>query len=448
MGSLRAGAGVIDITPAIGAALSGSFAARYATTVDSPLSVRALVLDDGEIKIALVVCDLIDIARDVVIETRQRIAEQLGMPGERVMISCTHTHTGPVLTTTGDEVTDPGYLAALPGKIADAVALADSRLAPARIAAGVGDVQGVCFNRRWRTSDGRVTMNWRANRDDGFIEPVGPVDPQVTALLVETPAGSPVALWANLSLHYVGTDNDRGISADYYGKFAREIGRLLGDQCIGLLSNGTSGNINTIDVDRQVEETGEARSRLVATAVAATAAAATLMQQRHDDLTLAARTVSVPVQRREIPAEDIALSERILASPDTGDDQPSNDFSFTRNDPMPARWVRLFAGETLAVAAMPEDSTAEVQVMRIGPLGLVALPGEIFVEFGLAIKAAAPFANVAVVSLANGDLGYVPTEEAFAQGGYETWTARSAWVAPGTGERLVDAALEELATIA
>jgi hypothetical protein len=89
---------------------------------------------------------------------------------------------------------------------------------------------------------------------------------------------------------------------------------------------------------------------------------------------------------------------------------------------------------------MPEHLTAEVQALRVGEAAIVALPGEVFVELGLAIKAASPARPTAVVGLANGYLGYIPDLAGFAQGGYETWAARSASVGPGAGEALVTAA--------
>ncbi len=85
---------------------------------------------------------------------------------------------------------------------------------------------------------------------------------------------------------------------------------------------------------------------------------------------------------------------------------------------------------------MPEWGTSDIQLIRIGDFQLVAIPGEVFVEFGLTIKEASPTPHTAIVSLANDYVGYMPTAEAFSQGGYETWGARSAWPAPGTGEAI------------
>lgn len=440
---LQAGASVVAITPPLGSPIAGHFDYRKARTVDDDLAVRALALDDGEFRLALIVCDLICLGAPMVAAAKSRISEQCGIPDERVMISCTHTHTGPATVPLLAVEPDLAYLDWLVDRIADAVKIACSRLVPSRIAYGVANVEGICFNRRFRMRDGTVVFNPGVGNPD-IIEPVGPTDPQVTALMVENEAHRPLALWANLSLHYVGTDNPLAISADYYGEFARVVSRVFGPDCMGLLTNGTSGDINNVDVAHRVEEKSTVRVRQVATAVAAGAMTATVMQRRHRGVALNARTFPLTVARRPITAEDVSLAKAILADPCEPTSRQSSTFSFVVGQTIPSHQLRTYADEVLKLSQMPDERTTEVQVMCIGDFALVALPGEIFVEFGLAIKAESPFARTAVVSLANDYIGYIPTLEAFSQGGYETWAARSAWSAPGTGERMVKETLARL----
>ena len=440
---LQAGASVVTITPPLGGPVAGLFERREAVTVADELFARALVFDDGRTRLALVLCDLICISGASVGAARDRIAARCNIPASHVMISCTHTHTGPATTGLLGIAPNAPYLDWLAGQIADAVAIACTRLIPARVAYGATAVEGICFNRRFRMRDDTVVFNPGIGNPD-IIGPVGPTDPEVTALLVEDEAGRPIALWANLSLHYVGTDDPLAISADYYGHFARDVSRTLGPECIGLLTNGTSGDINNVDVTRAVEEQGTTRARLVATTVAAAAIAATMMQRRDGEAALDARTVPFPVARRPITDGDVRLAEAILADPAGPTPTQSSAFSFVVGQPIPAHQVRTYADEVLELARMPDERTTEVQVMCVGDFAIVALSGEIFVEFGLAIKAGSPFARTAVVSLANDYIGYIPTMEAFGQGGYETWAARSAWSAPGTGERMVKETLAQL----
>jgi hypothetical protein len=441
---LQAGTGVSTITPPLGTSLSGSFEDRPAKTVHDDLHVRALVLDDGTTRVALVLCDIICISRETADRAKDVVSARSGIAASQVMISCTHTHTAPATVPLLASEPDPACLDWLAVRIADAVAIASANLGPARIASGATDVANVCFNRRFRMKDGTVVFN-PGIRNPDIVEVTGPVDPQVTALLVERPDGTPIALWANLSLHYVGTDDPYAVSADYYGHYAGIVARTLGDACVGMLTNGTSGNINNVDVSGATQpERPDVRAAQVAGAVAGAAIAATRMAPPDDAPCLDARLVPFEVTRRPITERDIALARDILD--DAGDPaaEISLGFSFVTGQPIPSSQIRTYAHEVLELATMPESRATVLQVIRIGDLVLVGLPGEIFVEFGLAIKAASPATRTAVVSLANDYVGYVPTVQAFAEGGYETWAARSAWPAPGTGEAMVEALLAQI----
>ena len=440
---LQAGASIVTITPPLGTAMAGLFHHRGAETVADDLTARTLVLDDGSTRLALIVCDLISLKADVVNAARSLIAERYGISSKGVMIACTHTHTGPVTSLGRGEDPDEAYLQWLTTRIADGVGIACSRLVPARIADGAADVAGVCFNRRFRMRDGTVVFNPGAGNPD-IVEPVGPVDPEVTSVLVEDEAGRAIALWACLSTHYVGTDDERAISADYYGDFARGVERYLGDQCVGMLANGTSGNINTIDVHQTLRSKGTARARLAGAAVAAAAIHGVMMRERHDAVALEAETLPLTVARWPITEDDMALAEAIVAEPPDVEPEVAAGFSYVTGQPIPAYQVRAYADGVLEIADMPLEREAELQIMRIGQFALVALPGEIFVEFGLAIKAASPFERTVIVGIANDQIGYVPTEEAFQQGGYETWRSESSWTAPGTGEAMMEAVLARL----
>jgi neutral ceramidase len=472
--TFRAGTGVTTITPPLGTPLSGHFEYREARTIADDLTARALVLDDGATRLALVVCDLIRISAATVATARERIAARTGIPSDCVMISATHTHTGPVTYSSegnageppvrpdGPEPTyhrvsrvagvllsapaDPDYLDWVATRIADSVAIACTRLVPARVAWGVTDVEGVCFNRRFHMKNGTVVFNPGINNPE-LVAVAGPTDPMVTSLLVESVDDVPLALWANLSLHYVGTDDPLAISADYYGQFARLVPRWFGDDCVGLLTNGTSGDINNIDVTGAIMISGTARGQMVATAVAAAAVQSVAVAPRGEP-TLVAESIPFSAQRCPITERDLDIASEILAALSDADLPSEAPFSFVVGQAIPQYQWRTYAHEVLVLAEMPEEASSEIQVFRIGDVAIVALPGEIFVGFGLAIKASSPFARMAVVGLANDHLGYVPTLEAVAQGGYETWRTRVSWTAPGTGEAMVNAVLAVLERMA
>jgi hypothetical protein len=210
-----------------------------------------------------------------------------------------------------------------------------------------------------------------------------------------------------------------------------------------MLTNGASGNTNNVDVAGSTSgASATEQAQRVATAVAAAAIVATAMEPRVESIQLGARTTPVAVKRREIANADILLAKQILVGQENRD--PAGRFSFEVGRQIPGPQRETYAREVLDVAAMPNDYLVEIQVIRIGDLQLVAAPGEMFVELGLAIKQSVSPGHATIVGLANDYIGYLPTLEAFDQGGYETWAARSAWPAPGTGEALIQMAIAML----
>lgn len=433
---LSGGCAIATITPPLGTPLAGLFHFRAATAVESDLTIRTLVLRNDTTTVALIVCDLICLPGDQVATARSRIAQRTGIPHDHVMISCTHTHSGPATRDLLISEADADYLRWVVDQIAESVAVAQSRLVPATVASGAATIDGVCFNRRFLMRDGTVVFNPGVHNPN-IVRPVGPVDPTVTSLLIEDLQGNPIALWANLALHYVGTDDECTISSDYFGFFARCIEEWLGRSCTGMLTNGASGDINNVDVTAAVANSGTHRAKMVARTVAAAAIQASAMQRRNGTPRLRGQTIPFELKRRPITSDDRLLANQILATPE-GTDPPLASFSFVRGQPIPRSQRRHYASEVLHVARLPASRMTELQLIEIGDLTLVGLPGEIFVEFGIDLKRRLPATMTAVVSLANDYVGYVPTQAAFAQGAYESWAARSAWTAPGTGEAMVE----------
>lgn len=463
----QAGAGTSVITAPLGTPVAGLFEKRAARSVHDELLARTLVLDDGVTRVALVVCDLESVKRDVFDRAKDLIAERTGIPAAHVMVSATHSHTTPVAWPYFGYGPDPDYLAWLPSRIADAVVVAVDNLEAATIAIGGLDVPGVCFNRRYHMRDGTVVMNPGVGNSD-IVMPAGPVDPEVTALLVTRPDSTPIALWANLGLHYVGTEDDLVFSADYYGEFADFIATAFGSSCTALLTNGASGDINNIDTSGgSADVPAIVKQRRVAAAVGGAAVAATRALVPTGDAALAARVVPFDLRRYPVTAKDLAVARQMLASRETALDGPSAgssvalhddgasplsqlslEFSFVTGQPIPEALVPTYAAEVLALAELPAHAPTLVQFIQVGQLTLVAVPGEIFAEHGLVIKAAHPRGRVAVVGLANDFHGYLPPERALAQGGYETWASRTAAGAPGTGDEMVELIIAELNSFA
>src|SRR5688572_16965696 len=267
----RAGAATGDITPELGSMIIGGFNPTPAKDVHDPLHVRALVLDDGTQRIAMVVCDNIGLPREVCDEAKRLTRERTGLEASRVMISATHTHSA---TTAGTETSigpskgrGPADISAyqkfIASRVADTIQCAINRLEPARVGWGSAMEPGQVFNRRWHIGDEALRRNPFGGVDTVRMnppaasptlqKPAGPTDPEIAFISVQAKGGRPLALFAAYSLHYVGGVPSGTISADYFGMFCERIGELLradyrprADEpnvppFVGLLANGTSG---------------------------------------------------------------------------------------------------------------------------------------------------------------------------------------------------------------
>jgi hypothetical protein len=433
----RAGADRADITPPLGILIVGSFNPTPATHIHDPLFARTLVLDDGTTRLAFVVVDNVGLPQMVCDEAKRLITEKTGLPKSHVLISSTHTHSGGSARersdTTTEEVRDgftstspkfSGYQQLIAQRIADSVRVAINRLEPARIGWGAGTEPGQVFNRRWHVKSevnrrnpfggvDIVRMNPPSNNQDELIKPAGPTDPEISFVSVQSQSGRPIALLANYSLHYVGGIPIGVVSGDYFGVFDQKIGAMLGADrndppFVGIMSNGTSGDINNINFrHRGPAMAPYEKMHRVANAVAAEVFRACQTAPHHDWVKLDARYEEIGLAPREPTPEMVAYANKILEKPKTEKPWHVNEQSYARS--------------VLRAVNAPRELRVPLQAFRIGDLGIAATPIETFVEVGLEIKAKTPFAKSFTISIANGAYGYMPTADQHKLGGYESW---------------------------
>jgi hypothetical protein len=422
----RAGAFAQDVTPEkFPISVNGNMADKKATSATDPLHARCLVLDDGKTSLALVIVDSCMIPKELMDAAKAIAEKRTGIPAGNILISATHTHTAPAVAGVFQSDPDELYVRFLTERIAAGIEKAHARLAPAKAAWVVGQEPNQVFNRRWKMSEtfkntdpfggttDKVKMNPPRMSPD-LIEPAGPTDPSVTVLSIRSADDKPLALYANYSLHYVG---DRpALSADYFGVFAEVIGRKLkaGPGFVGMLSNGTSGDVNNINFREAPPKLipGE-RSRLVAEAVADAAFNALEKAQYHHNITLTCANAILELPVRKPSPSDVKRAEGLLEKAKGRELKGLEE---------------IYARETVKLADYPEMVKLPLQAMRIGDLGIAAIPCEVFTEIGLSLKKSSPFNPTCVVSLANGYFGYLPTPAQHALGGYETWRARSSFL--------------------
>ncbi len=428
---LQAGAARIDITPPLGSELQGHFEPRVSDAVHDPLYAKAIVLDDGERRIAIVIADLIALLGSEVEPAKAIVSERCGIPPERVLIAGTHTHSGPVTMDVLNSAKPLDYLRDLPHKLADSVIQACATLQPAVAGWGTGACPGEVFNRRWHMRDGSVKMNPGVQHPDA-LQVAGPTDPTLALLALQTPDGVPIAVLANLSLHYVGGWRCE-ISADYFGYFDRALQRCAGQPFVAMLSNGCQGDINNVDTSRRKAPTAPYHhTARVANVCAGEAFRVwnTLWPEDYTaDLTVDGALEERTMTPRRPTAEQLEAAREYLAA----------------HGPADNLLAYSYANEHLAMAASwPAERVFPIQALRVGPLGFVGLPAEPFVEIGLEIRRRSPFGLTIPIGLANDCAGYVAPDRHLDLGGYETTLCRHVYAPKGTAQDWIETALRLL----
>lgn len=427
---LKVGSAGIDITPPVGSHLAGQFQDRVAESVHDPLYARALVLDDGTTMLAVVACDLLSLKRPTVLRARELAAAQTGIPAEHIMITASHTHTGPRTTDIFPCPSDAEYLALLPRQIAGAVALAAQSRQPALLGIGSGREASSSHNRRYLRKDGTAQMH-PPKGDPNFVGPEGPDDPEVGVLFARAADGRLLGALVNYTSHPIVVGHERAVSADYPGYLVRALQAVKGRQAEVLFVNGALANVCPIDVsDLRHREYGYVWAERVGNLLAAEALRIMETTDPIESIPLRVAWRTIDLTLREIPSAQLAEA-RVRLAQDQG--VPSIE--------------RTYARETVLVAEEQQQwpvAPAEVQVLAIGDAAFVGIPGELFVEFGLEIKQRSLFLYTYIAGLANGCVGYIPTRRAFQGGGYETRLARSSKLTQEAGEQLTAVALDLL----
>jgi hypothetical protein len=437
-GELRVGAAVVVITPPLGTPMAGYYSERAAEGVHDDLYAKALVLEKDGVKAALVSLDLISTVRQVVTEARREVERTTGIRGDAVMISATHSHTGPLMNSRGARESVFGgtsdlatrYTAELPAKIAQAVKLADERLAPARATIGHGREGSIAFNRRYHMVDG--TVGWNPGKlNPRILKPAGPIDPDVPVVLFTSPANKPTAVYVNYAVHL---DNIGGlkISADLPFALSKLLGDGLGQDIVTVYTTGCCGDVNHVDVNWAEPQKGFENAARMGTILAAEVLRTTPRLKPVADGPLRFKSEIVKLQLPHVTRQDVAKARETVQR--RGDGRSANRVPFLEQ-------VQAF--KVLDVdARQGQPHEVEVQVVALGrEVAWVSLPGEIFAELGLALKQDSPFPHTIIAELANGSVGYIPARRAFAQGNYEVVSTRCA---EGSGELLVATAVRLL----
>ncbi len=416
---MKVGAARVEITPPLGLAMDGyGIRAAGATDTHDPLHVRAIVAEGADgTAVAVVVADLLQIGPRLQADVAERVRRTTGIVRERLQLVGTHTHSGPAF----DEPSDAER--AVGEGIGAAVEAAWQARRPARAAVGVGTVQGIAKNRR----------------PNG-----GPVDDRVTVTRFDDDAGQPIATLVNYGCHptTLGPDNLR-YSADYPGVACRLLDEAVGG--VSVFTTGPQGDVNPggyspegsmigIVVPWRTFESADRYGRLVADCAAAVHASLSPRDEPADRVWAAAETLQLA--RKELPDAAAARAATALAR---SAEEAIRAAGLSRDAIDHAATATAYADLLAGQAADPERDrpvALRVSAIGIGPLVHVGVQGELFVALGQRIRERLDPDRTCIAVLCDGTVGYIPTEAAFAEGGYEP---NASVLRPGEGERLVDA---------
>ncbi|MDF1741057.1 MAG: hypothetical protein P1U86_17980 [Verrucomicrobiales bacterium] len=436
----RVGRGLVDISPPVGVSMAGAISQNAPVKeIHDPLHVRALLFSDGKRKVGLATVDNTMISDAIFDEAKRRIEAETGIPGSHLILAATHSHSTPRgVVGLVKEAASEAYLDSLSVSIAEAFRLADADLQPATAAWTSVDVPDFLFNRRWFVEDSAKIKNPFGEDGEivrmnpgrkGLIKPAGPVDPELSLLSIRNPGGAPIAVMGNYGLHYVGGSGPGEVSADYFGVFSEALRAIPGadETFLGLMSNGTSGDVNAVDFSAEaVKYQRYENMERVGRALAKTAIRQ-LDGIRHEaPLEVDAAEVILKLKVRKPDAERLAWAKANAAPPDSR-------IRLTKS--------QVYAKETLGLAGYPDKVEVRIQAIRVGDLAIVGIPCEVFAATGLAIKEASAFPASFIMELANGYHGYLPSAQQHEWGGYETWAARSAYLEVNAEEKIRDAAI-------
>jgi hypothetical protein len=438
--TFRAGAAIVDISPRqFPVIVNAMFTERSARQTIDPLFVRGLVLDDGSERIAIAVVDTCMMPRELIDRAKELAAQGTGLRVDRMLVSATHTHSAPSAMGCLGSRADPAYVAYLPGQIAEAIRLAASRLEPAQVGWATIDAPGHTFNRRWILRPDRMSTDpfgqrsVRANMHPGHqspdaIGPSGPVDSGLSLLAIRSQRGEALAVLANFSMHYYESPL---LSSDYFGRYCDQLATRLGSASkpVVMMSQGTSGDLMWMDYSQPRHQIGYDQY------------AQELSELSFQALQGVTCRDWVPLRMRE---RRLTLRFRV---PDRARLDWARQVVAGMGERLPATLSEVYAHEQLYLHARPK-AELKVQALRIGDVGVAAIPNEVFAITGLKIKEASPLQPSFVVELANGAEGYIPPPEQHRLGGYTTWPARTAGLEPMAEPRITEAVLGLLESVA
>jgi len=416
-----------SITPPLGAPIVGYYNERRVKGVLDELYVRAVAFDDGEKLAFLITLDLCFVSQTFYDEYKSMIAAETGASPEAVFITCSHTHTGPLVGKdfASELQSSPEYLATLKLAVRDAALYAVLDLKPTCVKIATTEAKGISFCRRYRMKDGSVATNpgvGNPNIDHALSEP----NETVKVLRLVREGGREVCL-VSFGTHPDSVGGEY-ISADYPGYVCDTVeGALDGVDCVFL--QAPQGDVNHINPNPSEEA-------CALTFVDFDSVPRGIEYTKHMGRVIAGAAIAVYSLCREIDTEGIAFGEKLVKLPTNAENDkleaareicrhydegrldliPYTEMALTTEIARARRIVELEHG--------PDFYTYKLSALRLGSLVFAGLPGEPFTDIGNRIAEESPFENTVICCLSNAEGAYIPTAKAYSEGGYEAASSR------------------------
>ncbi|OGV82676.1 MAG: hypothetical protein A3K19_32505 [Lentisphaerae bacterium RIFOXYB12_FULL_65_16] len=387
----------------------------------------ALVIDADE-RICLVSLDSLIVPAHVVKSAAERITVATGIPEDNILICATHTHRGPCPIDYLGCQPNVEFLRRLEeGSVRAAVkavaALGEAR-SDAKTALLYGQSQEATVGRNSRLLLNDGTIGWYGYEEKDTVRPTGPYDPDLYVLAVRRPNGEYDGLAFNHSVHNIGRVREDCMSPCFYGLAALEIERR--HSATTLFLPGAFGSTHNITFNDSGVSSAECVRRVV--------------DAVEEALSRAQPALPGPVKVLNRPFT------YHLRHFDEAKEAAAVKFYMEKYVPQSA------AGQIDVFRKMREEMAprqgearqTRLQVIRLGDIVFVGIPGELFARLGLELRRRSPFRNTCIIGLANEEIGYIPDRKAYADGGYQTWVGWHSMLEVGTGEAMVDQAMAML----
>lgn len=398
----------------------------FAVPYEGEFRANALMLEASE-RVCLISCDALDISTRVARAASRRIAEAIGIPSTHVLICATHQHFGPDTIEKASRPTDYEYIRRIEEGCVLAATQAAAKLAHPQAGGeetavelyfGLSQEATVGSNSRPLLRDGSI--GWSGYQETDVVRPTGPYDPDLHVLALRRADGGYAGLLFNHSVH----NNVRVVknvwSPCFYGMAALDLERRLAATTLFL--PGACGSTH----NRTYQLPGSECAYRIVVAV-------------QDALSVAEPNPPTPLRVLKRP-----FHYRMRTFDEQTEAAAVDDYLRKYDPKQPGVDQGFFRRMREEVAPFQgEERQIDLQVIRLGNVALVGIPGQMFARLGLDLRRRSPFRHTIVVGLANGSVSYIPDQQAYEAGGYQTWVG-NALMEPGSGERMVNQTIDML----